>query len=524
MGPQAELADRIGRLAAKGRADFAGLARRGGLSMAGAGVSAIANFALIVVVTRSFDKETAGFLFSTTSLFVVVEAVCALGTTTGLVYFVARLRALDDYRSARRAIRVALSAATAVAIAVAACLALGGQKLAGLLDGPSATPDSTRFLILLIAVLPVAVMYDVGIAATQGYHTMNPTVVLEKVSRPLLQLAGLSLAAALGAAWLLPIAWAGPYLLVAAVGTLWLRRLVLADPVLATGRPELSLSEFWRYTAPRGLASVAQLSLQRLDIILVTVMLGPAQAALYTAATRFVVVGQLGSQAIALAVQPKLAELLALEDRATTKEVYRTTTAWVVAATWPIHLTVLVSAPIALSIFGPGYDESWPVTVILAAAMLFATACGMVTMLLVMAGKTSLNLINVVVALGTNLALNLILIPQIGINGAAIAWAAALVAANGLPLIQVRKLLGVNPFGRASLSIGSLSVLCFGVIPATTWVVGPSLLSLAVLIAVGGLCFTFGAWRMRGLLHLDELVSSLRRRRAKRATAGSERG
>ena len=47
-----------------------------------------------------------------------------------------------------------------------------------------------------------------------------------------------------------------------------------------------------------------------------------------------------------------------------------------------------------------------------------------VTMLLLMAGRSRENLLNVVVALVVNLALNVVLIPRIGIMGAA--WATLL--------------------------------------------------------------------------------------------------
>ena len=61
---------------------------------------------------------------------------------------------------------------------------------------------------------------------------------------------------------------------------------------------------------------------------------------------------------------------------------------------------------------------------VLAAAMLVATGCGMVDMVLTMAGRTSWNLGNVLLALGVNVGLDLLLIPEHGVLGAAIGLAA----------------------------------------------------------------------------------------------------
>ena len=80
--------------------------------------------------------------------------------------------------------------------------------------------------------------------------------------------------------------------------------------------------------------------------------------------------------------------------------------------------------------------------------MLVATAVGTVDIVLLMGGKSSWNLFNTVVALSSNIALNLILIPRYGGTGAAIAWSSSILFTNLLPLVQVWKFLGMHPFGR----------------------------------------------------------------------------
>ena len=66
------------------------IARGGTASLAGAGVSAVANFAVVVVITQSYSKADAGVLFSVSSLFLIVLAVVGLGMDTGLGRFLLR--------------------------------------------------------------------------------------------------------------------------------------------------------------------------------------------------------------------------------------------------------------------------------------------------------------------------------------------------------------------------------------------------------------------------------------------------
>lgn len=498
-------------------ADITGLARRGLMSLGGSAVSAIVNLLVIVVVTRGVGQSIAGQLFSATSLFVVLESVGALGTATGLVYFIARVRAQNRQSLVASLIGRALRVVVPFAICMGGGLFVLADPLKGLMGADTGDNLAALFIRLIAIFLPCAIVYDALIAATQGFHTMTPTVVLERLARPISQLVLLLAATMLGLGWTLPIAWAGPYLVVLGLVVLAVRRLMAGDKKLdTTTGPGIRPREFWTYTAPRGLASVAQLSLQRLDIVLVAALVGAEAAAIYTAATRFVVLGQLGSQAVSLAVQPKFSELLARGDLETTRHVYQTSTAWVIAVTWPIHLVVAVLAPFVLQLFGHGYQSGTWVVIILAASMLVATGCGMVTMLLVMAGRTRANLFNVLVALGTNLGLNFLLIPYWGIEGAAIAWATAIVLANLLPLYQIHRGLGLSPFSRASGLVAGMAIATLCLFPALGWFFG-SEVTVVVLAAVGLIAYACGIWKLRRTLELEALVGSvqarLRRRR-----------
>ena len=126
--------------------------------------------------------------------------------------------------------------------------------------------------------------------------------------------------------------------------------------------------------------------------------------------------------------------------------------------------------------------------VILSLSMLVATGCGMVDMVLIMAGRTSWNLGNAVLALAVNLVLDLLLIPPFGITGAAIGWGVAILFANLVPLSQVRFALHLHPFGRGTKYAMALSAGCYGVIPGVALLLaGPGLSTLIPALVVGTL-------------------------------------
>jgi O-antigen/teichoic acid export membrane protein len=247
------------------------------------------------------------------------------------------------------------------------------------------------------------------------------------------------------------------------------------------------------------------------DVLLVAALGSLSAAAMYAVAGRFVVLIQFANQGISQSVQPRLAEALATGDRDTANHLYQTATGWLVLVTWPINFLVILLAPVYLRIFGESYTDGVPVVLVLASAMLVATGCGMVDMVLAMAGRTSWNLVNVLVALVLTIGLDLLLIPRYGALGAAVGLAVAMLANNLLPLIQVARAVRLHPFGRGMRIAALLSVTCFGVLPWTVALLAgalhrtPALMAAvsAISAVVAVAAFAAGVWRWREALALD---------------------
>lgn len=527
--------------------------------MAGAIMSAAATVGSTVVITRAFSKTEAGAFFTASSIFLIAETAAGLGAFTGLVYFIARLRTLGEEGRIATILRAAYLPVLFVSVAAAGALVVFAVPLAHLLAGHAGHESAAnsamvvRLLRLLALSLPFATLLDTTLGATRGYRAMRPTVIVDRLGRSTGQLAGVAIAAILGSTALLAPLWALPYIPASAAAWVILSRLrgkggrfggrwdpqreaakfatipmprirMLRDGRRAGGRTaDRSLASatswgFWRFTAPRALASIAQISIQRVDIVLVAILLGPAEAAVYTAATRFLVAGQLFNSAISMASQPRLTELFALKDRPGVNQLYRVTTGWLVLLAWPLYLLSMAYGREVLSIFGHSYSSGGQVMVILGATMLLASACGQVDVVLVTAGRSTWSLANGLLAAVLNVGLDLYLIPRQGIVGAAIGWAAAIAATNLIPLVQIGAGFRLHPFGKGTLTACALTAACFGGIPlvarielgSATW----------VSLAAGGTALVLtlaGAWALRGVLRLPSPRQVIAERRAKAA-------
>ncbi|MBA9003555.1 lipopolysaccharide biosynthesis protein [Thermomonospora cellulosilytica] len=491
---------------ARGRADLRSLARGGTLNMVGAAVTAAAQFLAVAAVTRGFSPREAGIFFAATTVFLVGLALARLGTDIGLVYHIARARALDATGRAAAFVRTAVPPVLVAATLTGAVLWAFAPRLAAWsVDGDPG--HFVGYLRVLAIFLPIAAMSDTALAATRGFREMRPTVLVESIGRQTIQLTALVTVSLAGSGALLGLAWAGPYAFTAVAAALWLRAMLRrhtagAPPSASAGTGR----EFWGYTWPRAVAALAQLILLRFDIVLVAALLGPVEAAVYTAATRYILVGQIGNQALGQAVAPQLSEVLARGDRRAAADLYQTATAWLVLITWPLYLMLASFAPFALRLFGEGYETGADVVLVLSLTMLFATICGQVDTVLIMAGRTTWNLANIVTAMTVNIVADLILIPRIGIVGAAAGWAIALVVKNVVPLAQIAFALRLHPFGRGTLTAAALAALSFGLLPlAVRLTAGDGFAAVLAAGAAGLALYAAGCRWRRDALRLREL-------------------
>jgi O-antigen/teichoic acid export membrane protein len=529
-----------GSAASAGPAGGTGLARiaRGGaLNLAGALVSAVASLGLTVVVTHNFSRPVAGAFFIAMSLFLIVEAIANLGAYNGAIYFIARLRVLHADRRIPAIMRATIVPVLISSVLGAVAVAVFAEPLARLLlDGRSARgvdPAAVAASIRALAVaLPFAALTDTLLGAARGYQAMRPTVFIDRIGRSGLQALGVIAAALAGSSVLLAPAWAIPYVGASVVAVFWLRRIMrahrraldvssdaardhnAADLAADNRHGKPNAKGFWRFTGPRSLASIAQIIIQRLDIVLVGIIKGPVDAAIYTAATRFLVAGQLGNAAISMAAQPQFTRLFAVGNRTAANAVYQVTTCWLILLTWPLYLLAVIFGPAVLAVFGHTYHAGSNVMLILGLTMLVATACGQVDMVLITTGRSSWSLINGLLAVAVNVGVDLALIPRLGITGAAIGWAAAIGVSNLVPLVQVAVVARVHPFGTGTGLACLLTTISFAGIPlAARAAAGSSGLVSIASVVTGCAVMAAGLCWLHGPLQLSVLPWPLLRRR-----------
>ncbi len=504
------------------------LARGGSLNLAGYIVSGVLTFVLAVIVTRLMGAHGAGVFFAAVAVFTIMSNITELGADTGIVRFVARLLEQGRRAEVPALVRIAFVPALIFSTIAGIATVVWAVPLADVLSR-SDPQEVAAYLRIFGWFIPAATIAAIALAGTRGFGTMRPFVAIQSIGMPAIKPVAI-LGAAIGGLTVtgLALGWVIPEALACIAAVVVLRGLVRR---VGTGRAieanagvvyEGGLAkEFWSFSAPRGVAAAFQIVIIWFDLLLLSHFRDATEVGIYGAASRAVLLGTFALQAIRLAIAPQISRLLARDDRQGAQVVYQTATWWLIVASWPLFITLAIFGPVLLGVFGPGFDQGATALAILTVAMLVNLGTGNVTVVLLMGGKSSWNLLNTAVALALNIGLNVVLIPRYGMEGAAVAWAVSIIVDNVMALVEVWWFLGMRPFGPGYFPSAVAAVGCFGVIGlAVREILGESEVAILVFLLLAIPCYAVVLWRLRERLHLDEFLGAFGVRRGPRPGAG----
>ena len=125
---------------------------------------------------------------------------------------------------------------------------------------------------------------------------------------------------------------------------------------------------------------------------------------------------------------------------------YRTATRWIFSISFPLFLLLLLFNVEVLRLFGEHYLLTWPVLIILSFGHLCSSIFGNINVFFSMTKYPGIVLFIAILSNIVNIVLNIILIPKLGILGAAIATAVSIIILNLLGVCFMVNKFKVNPF------------------------------------------------------------------------------
>lgn len=492
------------------------LARGGMLSFVGAAASAVLGFLLTVVLARLLGEAGTGIVLQAIAVFTIALSFGRAGMDSTAIWLLPRLA-----DTARDQLRGAFALLMLVAL-VAGSVVAGATVLvaSALADAGTHTRDLAEVVSVIAWYLPVAAVLLVVLSATRALGGVLPYVAVGNIALPGARLALVAVIAAVGGSLsAVGEAWAAPLAIaLAAAAVVLVVQLRRHERGLVNGAPwwtgARTRRRIRRYAAPRMLSAGLEQAVLWLDVLIVGAILGPAAAGIYGGASRFIAAGLIVDTALRVVVSPRFSVLLGAGRIRDAEGLYRTAARWLVLFSAPIYLVLAIHAPVVLGWLGPGFLEGAGALAILSIGAIVTFMAGNIHSVLLMSGRSGWAAFNKVVVLIVNVAGNLVLVPVLGINGAAISWAASMLIDAALATVEVQRLVGVRADFAGVFYAALVPVLSVGV-PAMVirllW--GSSGWTLVVSLAVGTLLFVIWCLVDGRRLQLRNLALVVRNRR-----------
>ncbi len=425
------------------------------LALIGAVVTTLANFVIAVLVSSS-SNALAGVFFTATAVATILGNSASLGTMTGLVYFLPQA-IRGDQPNPRALVLLALKPV----VALSAILGIGLFVIAvpfSRVLADDAAGDLASMLRVFAIVVPAWATTQALLGATRGLGTMAPTVGVGQLLRPggqivllgLLYWRGSPSATAIALAWSAPVV-AGLGVSIVAVAKL--------GGFQHLGPAVVGRREYWDYTRFRALSTTMQIALERIDVIVVSALLGSGPAGVYGSLSRYISAGNFLIFSVAQAMSAHLRRAIANDNMVRARQLLQRTTGWVIAVTWPYFIAVAIKAAPLAELINPRFGADASMLPILALGMMVSAFAGPIDLMLLMLGRSKASLLGVTLAIATDLVLLALLAPRYGLVGAAVAWAAGVVVQNAMATILVYREIGFGQIASPALIASAGSVI-----------------------------------------------------------------
>lgn len=466
--------------------DAAKLAGGSGIVLAGGLVEKGVRAVLTWFLSGALGPALFGVYATVTTVLSMVSIFSTLGLDTGAIFFGARYHKAGERGRLKGVLLTGLGLSAAAGVITA--LGLAAAAGAGLIY--SDKPAIGEALVVAAPAVAVWTVLMFLVGALRAVKDMRGSALAYQIGLPAALLVGAGVAIALGAGLvgvLVAFIAANAISLLLAGRIAW-RRFggLLRDRSV---RPRVELGALLGYSIPQSLAaSLFRVNLW-MDILMLTWLSTEAQAGIYRVASTLALMGSLAVTAVNTMFNPMVSELVYSREFDRLNALLKTVTRWLVILAVPLYMVLLLVPDGVLLIFKDEYMASaWPVQ-ILVLGQLFQVSLAPANRLIPMAGHSTLNLVNAVVAAALNFGLNYALIPRYGGAGAAAASAITFALWSTWRVVEVWLMYRCFPFSRRTLLLvaGSAALVAAG------WFI-PAALSLGIAARIGVTALALAAY------------------------------
>ncbi|MFC7047206.1 oligosaccharide flippase family protein [Halobacteriaceae archaeon GCM10025711] len=431
------------------------LARQGGVTFVGNIIGKALGFAFVVVITRFVSPTTYGTFTLALSIISLTQGLSSLSIHRSIDFFVPQSLSNDEPGKAKEILRSVTIIGLLGSSIGTAVLLFSAPWLTSLFKDPSLVTA----LPLLALTLPLTTLNQIFLASFNSIKKLKFRVYTKNLINPIGKLIiAVALVLILGNDLL---GLTGGYLIALAITVLSGGTFLLmnASWVRHTHAEAVDGRQLVSYSFPLLFAGLIYAVVGQIDYFFIGYFRTSPDVAKYKVSYLLASNLLIVLSAVTPVFKPMVSEARA--QHSVLAERFKLSTRWVTMLTIPIAVTLMLAPGTYLSLFFTAdYAAANIVVVVLVAGYLANASFGPEGMMLEGLGHTRLTLLNTILLIAVNITLDALLIPRIGILGAAIGTGAGLAVAGAAGVLELYYLRKLHPYSRR------LAIVWIAAIPA----------------------------------------------------------
>jgi len=423
------------------------IAKGTGIVFIGTIIGMLLGFVSRIIIVRYITQSEYGIFSLALVLLSIFATISTLGLSDGTARQIAFYRGKDDTPKIKGVMLSSLQIALITSVLLALVLFFTSNLIS---TNVFHSPELARPLKIFAIAIPFFVLITIFTSIFRGFDRVEPNVYFQNIFRSVIYILFLAGAILLGLSFIGVI-----YAYLASIMLTCMAFAVYAmkKPPLATkGEKSVNVNpmmgkELLFFSLPLFAVTMLHAITAWTDTLMLGYFKTPDVVGLYNAALPLANLIPVVLSSMLFLYVPIASQLYSQNLMSEMRRNYAILTKWMFSLTLPIFLIIFLFPETTLNIlFGPRYIQAGMALQILAMGMFVNTFLGPNGTTLMTVGKTRFLMWTSLIGSIMNIALNIFLIPPLGIIGAAIASASSLAMINLLNSTWIYLLFRIHPF------------------------------------------------------------------------------
>ena len=415
------------------------------ISFIGMGFGQMFRYFFTTLLARWAGMELLGIYSISNAVTRISEVIGKLGLDQGVLRTVSKEQEQSHKQSV---IRSALK----MGLIFAMVLMLGQIIIAGWLATYIFHQTSVLSMVLIIHALslPFCILIHISAFSTQAYKLLKHKIFVNEIQNPLILFLAMVVfyfSFSTESAIMLPVVISSVFGLFTISISL---KKVSGVSIFSILNGKFNRNLF-NYSIPIMFMSILGTLLHWTDVFMLGYFTDTSTVGLYHPAARTAGIIRMIIISFTGIYGPIIVEMYARKSQIEMEHIFKLITRWVTTFSLPFAILILIYPKKVMLIFGSDFIIGYPILMILVIAAFIQAVFGIGGTTLNMTGFPKINLINTLFAFGLNIGLNIILIPNMGGVGAALATLSTLGFIAIIRGLQNWKILHLTPWSKKML-------------------------------------------------------------------------